>query len=89
VILCYFILLCHVRSDIGQEVGFEAVGIVDSKLPTTGVWARKSDEVRYMYILVKIEATDIIVLISSPSFLSDCGSSIGRLLKGGGLLPQH
>lgn len=31
-------------SDIGQEVGFEAVGIIDSKLPTTGVWARKSDE---------------------------------------------
>ena len=36
---------CLVRSDIGQEVGFEAVGIIDSKLPTTGVWARKADEV--------------------------------------------
>lgn len=36
---------CHIRSDIGQEVGFEAVGVIDSKLPTTGVWARKSDEV--------------------------------------------
>ena len=65
-----FYFLCCVRSDIGQEVGFEAVGIIDSKLPTTGVWARKSDEV-----LVKnlIEATDII-----PSlFLSDGRSSIG------------
>ena len=33
------------RSDVGQEVGFEAVGIIDSKLPTTGVWARKTEEV--------------------------------------------
>ncbi len=33
------------RSDVGPEVGFEATGIVDSKLPTVGVWARKSSEV--------------------------------------------
>ena len=41
----FFFCCVFVRSDIGQEVGFEAVGIIDSKLPTTGVWARKSDEV--------------------------------------------
>ena len=50
---------CHIRSDIGQEVGFEAVGIIDSKLPTTGVWARKSDEV-HLLIKYLIEATDTI-----------------------------
>ena len=36
------------RSDVGQEIGFEAVGIIDSKLPTTGVWARKSEEVHIL-----------------------------------------
>ncbi len=33
------------RSDVGPEVGFEATGLVDSKLPTVGVWARKTSEV--------------------------------------------
>ena len=41
-----YLCTCDTRSDIGQEVGFEAVGVIDSKLPTTGVWARKTDEVR-------------------------------------------
>lgn len=36
-------LLC--RSDIGSDVGFEATGIVDCKLPTVGIWARRTDEV--------------------------------------------
>lgn len=31
-------------SDVGPEVGFEATGVVTSKLPTVGVWARKSSE---------------------------------------------
>ena len=43
--VCKILVFVFVRSDIGEEVGFEAVGIVDSKLPTTGVWARKTDEV--------------------------------------------
>lgn len=30
-------------SDIGPKVGFEAIGIVDSNLPTVGVFARASD----------------------------------------------
>lgn len=33
------------RSDLGSEVGFEATGLIDGKLPTVGVWARKSDQV--------------------------------------------
>lgn len=27
-------------SDLGPEVGYEAIGLVDSKLPTVGVWAK-------------------------------------------------
>lgn len=30
-------------SDIGPKVGFEAIGIVDARLPTVGVFARASD----------------------------------------------
>lgn len=29
-----------IRSDLGPEVGYEAVGLVDSSLTTVGVWAR-------------------------------------------------
>lgn len=32
-------LLC-VRSDLGPDVGYEAIGIVDSSLPTVGVFAK-------------------------------------------------
>ena len=31
-------------SDLGTEVGFEAIGIVDSSLPTFGVFARNGNE---------------------------------------------
>lgn len=31
-------------SDLGPEVGYEAIGIVDSKLPTVGVFAKKTDK---------------------------------------------
>ena len=41
-----FTVYCTVcRSDLGSEVGFEATGIIDGKLPTVGVWAKKADEV--------------------------------------------
>ena len=30
------------RSDLGPEVGYEAIGIVDSDLPTVGVFAKAS-----------------------------------------------
>lgn len=40
---CVLSFIC--RSDIGSEVGFEATGVIDAKLPTIGVWAKKSDEV--------------------------------------------
>ena len=45
------------RSDVGPEVGFEATGIVDSKLPTVGVWARKTSEVsvQIMYQVPPVE----------------------------------
>lgn len=29
-------------SDLGPEVGYEAIGIVDSSLPTVGVFAKQS-----------------------------------------------
>lgn len=28
------------RSDLGPNVGYEAIGLVDSLLPTVGVWAK-------------------------------------------------
>ena len=31
-------------SDLGPNVGYEAVGILDSNLPTVGVWAKASDK---------------------------------------------
>lgn len=31
-------------SDVGPEVGFEATGLVDAKLPTVGIWAKASQE---------------------------------------------
>ena len=30
-------------SDLGPEVGYEGVGILDSALPTVGIWAKKSE----------------------------------------------
>ena len=34
----------HFRSDLGPEVGYEAIGIVDSSLPTCGVFAKASEK---------------------------------------------
>lgn len=31
-------------SDLGPEVGYEAIGIVDSSLPTVGVFAKATDQ---------------------------------------------
>lgn len=31
------------RSDLGPDVGYEAIGIVDSSLPTTGVFAKATE----------------------------------------------
>ena len=28
------------RSDLGPDVGYEAIGLVDSSLPTVGIWAK-------------------------------------------------
>ena len=30
-------------SDLGPDVGYEAIGIVDSKLPTVGVFAKATE----------------------------------------------
>lgn len=32
------------RSDLGPEVGYEAIGLVDSSLPTVGVWAKATNQ---------------------------------------------
>lgn len=32
------------RSDLGPDVGYEAIGIVDSSLPTVGVFAKATDK---------------------------------------------
>jgi len=38
----WYVMLCvlFVRSDLGPDVGYEAIGLVDSMLPTVGVWAK-------------------------------------------------
>lgn len=33
-----------IRSDLGPEVGYEAIGIVDSALPTVGVFAKATEK---------------------------------------------
>jgi len=32
------------RSDLGPQVGYEAIGLVDSSLPTVGVWAKATKQ---------------------------------------------
>ena len=34
--------LCYCRSDLGPDVGYEAIGLVDSSLPTMAVFAKAS-----------------------------------------------
>ena len=31
-------------SDLGPDVGYEAIGVVDSKLPTVGVFAKATEK---------------------------------------------
>lgn len=31
-------------SDLGPKIGYEAIGLVDSSLPTVGVFARSTEE---------------------------------------------
>lgn len=43
----YFVSkLClgYYRSDVGPDVGFEAVGLIDSKLETVGIWAKTKED---------------------------------------------
>jgi programmed cell death 8 (apoptosis-inducing factor) len=37
-------------SDVGSDVGFEATGIIDSKLSTVGVWSLPSAQVSHMTV---------------------------------------
>ncbi len=41
----WYLHVYNYRSDVGPEVGFEATGKIDAKLPTVGIFARKSEEV--------------------------------------------
>lgn len=36
----FFHIVVSSRSDLGPDVGYEAIGIVDSSLPTVGVFAK-------------------------------------------------
>lgn len=45
------------RSDVGSDVGFEATGIIDAKLPTVGVWARATSEVSHSSLRLPSPAT--------------------------------
>lgn len=47
-----FVLVCSLcsfcswqcRSDLGPEVGYEAIGVCDSTLPTVAVWAKATQQ---------------------------------------------
>ena len=39
-----FVIIDHCRSDVGPDVGFEAVGLIDAKLETVGVWAKTKED---------------------------------------------
>lgn len=43
---CYKFLYSHFipRSDLGPNVGYEAIGLVDSSLPTVGVFAKATEK---------------------------------------------
>lgn len=34
----------YFRSDLGPDVGYEAIGLVDSRLPTVGVFAKATEK---------------------------------------------
>lgn len=38
------LLLFNKRSDLGPKIGYEAIGLVDSNLPTIGVFAKATDK---------------------------------------------
>jgi len=58
---------CHIRSDLGPEVGYEAIGLVDSRLPTVGVFAKATDE-------------DTPRAAEEKGLRSDAGVSLNRLI---------
>jgi programmed cell death 8 (apoptosis-inducing factor) len=37
-------LCCFFRSDLGPKIGYEAIGLVDSSLPTIGVFAKATSQ---------------------------------------------
>lgn len=39
-----FLQTLSFRSDLGPDVGYEAIGLVDSSLPTVGVFAKATDQ---------------------------------------------
>merc|ERR1712200_395130 len=45
-------------SDLGPEVGYEAIGIVDSKLPTVGVFAKATDMGTPKAVVTKSDESD-------------------------------
>ena len=56
------------RSDLGPNVGYEAIGLVDSRLPTVGVWAKatKADTPKAV-----VEATGEAVRSETEAEVSD------------------
>ena len=48
-------------SDVGPDVGFEATGLVDSQLPTCGVYPRREEEV-CVCVCVHVRVCEILVL---------------------------
>lgn len=40
----HVLVLAPSRSDLGPDVGYEAIGIVDSSLPTVGVFAKATEK---------------------------------------------
>ena len=49
-----YVLVC--RSDVGPEVGFEAVGLIDAKLETVGVWAKTTKDDKAAEVPVNLKS---------------------------------
>jgi len=65
--VCMSMYLLSCRSDVGPEVGFEAVGLIDAKLETIGVWAKATKDDKPAEVLEQFcDLVSAVLFASSP-----------------------
>ena len=65
------------RSDLGPNVGYEAIGLVDSLLPTVGVWAKAT----------KADTPKAVVEATGEGLRSETEGEVSFSVRGGGHPP--